>query len=217
VKIDFEKSGLVMGRHGRKMEKRHQRFVIMFFWLRESRPRKIHQELLATLGSDAHSEDSIQHWVARIESGGISCEDISRAGRRLTDLAELFRLFLQDYPFATGRMLSRYFGVCAATVKDILARDLGLKKLTRRRVPHTLSGLQKVKKIEASTELLQILNDLEADSFDGIATGDESWFQYLYESSTMFAKSPGDDTPRMIHEIGVKDICSRFSSPIGSC
>jgi hypothetical protein len=61
-----------------------------------------------------------------------------------------------------------------------------------------------VKRIEASTELLQILNDLEADSFDGIATGDVSWFQYLYESSAMFAKSPGDDTPRTVREIGVK-------------
>jgi hypothetical protein len=31
-----------------------------------------------------------------------------------------------------------------------------------------------VKRVEASTELIQILNDLEADSFDGIATGDKS-------------------------------------------
>jgi hypothetical protein len=67
-----------------------------------------------------------------------------------------------------------------------------------------MPGPQNVKRVEASTELLQILNDLEADSFDGIATGDESWFQYLYESSTMFAKSRGDDTPRTIQEIGVK-------------
>jgi hypothetical protein len=71
-------------------------------------------------------------------------------------------------------------------------------------VPHTLSGTQKVKRVEASTELLQILNDLEADSFDGIATGDESWFQYLSESSPMFAKSPGNLTPRTSQGIGVK-------------
>jgi histone-lysine N-methyltransferase SETMAR len=89
-------------------------------------------------------------------------------------------------------------------VKDILARDLALTKFIRRREPHLLSGIQKAKKVEASTELLQILNDLEADSFDGIATGDESWFQYLYESSALFAKSPGDVTPRTSQEIDVK-------------
>jgi hypothetical protein len=62
-------------------------------------------------------------------------------------------------------------------------------------VPHTLSEPQKVKRVEASTELLQILNDLEADSVDGIASGDKSWFQYFYKSSAIFAKSPGDVTP----------------------
>jgi hypothetical protein len=132
VKIGFETSQRVTGRSGRKMEKRQQRFVIKFFWLREYHSRQTHQELFATLGSDAYSEDSVQYWVVHFESGDISCEDISRAGRPLTDLAELFCLFLQDYPFASARMLSRHFGVCATTVKDILARDLGLKKFTRR-------------------------------------------------------------------------------------
>jgi hypothetical protein len=61
-----------------------------------------------------------------------------------------------------------------------------------------------MKTVEASTELVRILNDLEADSFDGITTGDESWFQYLYESSAMFVKSPRDIIPRTRKEIGVK-------------
>jgi hypothetical protein len=60
-----------------------------------------------------------------------------------------------------------------------------------------------VTKTEESNELLQILNDLEADSFDGITTGDKSWFHYLYESSAMFGKSPGDFIPRTRKEIGV--------------
>jgi hypothetical protein len=65
------------------MEQRQQRFVIKFFWLREYRPRQIHQELLATLGSDAYSEDLVQYWVARFQSGDTSCEDISRPGKPL--------------------------------------------------------------------------------------------------------------------------------------
>jgi hypothetical protein len=83
---------------------------------------------LAILGSDAYSEESVQNWVARFESGGTSCEDISRPGRPLTDLAEPFRLFLQDYPFASAYMLSRHLIVCATAMKEILTRDLGLKK-----------------------------------------------------------------------------------------
>jgi hypothetical protein len=86
---------------------------------------------LVILGSDAYSEDSIQYWVARFESGDTSCEDILRPGRPFTDLAEPFGLFLQDYPFASARMLSRHFCVCATTEKEILAPDLGLKKIIR--------------------------------------------------------------------------------------
>jgi histone-lysine N-methyltransferase SETMAR len=89
-------------------------------------------------------------------------------------------------------------------VKEILDRNLSFKKFTRRWVPHTLSDPRKLKKVETSAELLQILNDLQADFFDGITTGDESWFQYLYESSAMFAKSPGDVVPRTRKGIGVK-------------
>jgi hypothetical protein len=62
-----------------------------------------------------------------------------------------------------------------------------------------------VKRVEASTELVQILNDLEADSVDGITTGDESWFQDLYESSAMFVKSRCNVIPRTRKEIGVKE------------
>jgi hypothetical protein len=176
------------------MEKREQRFVIKFLWLLGERPRQIYHELLATLGSDASSEDSVQYWVGRFASGDTSCEDISRPGRLLTDLAEPLRLFLEDYPFASARMVSRHFNVSARTVKEILACNLDLRKFTRRWVPHTLSDPQKLKRVEASTELLHILSAPEVASFDGIPTGDEFWFQYLYKSSAMFAKSPHDVT-----------------------
>jgi hypothetical protein len=57
------------------------------------------------LESDVYSEDSVHDWVARFQSGDTSCENSSRPGRPLTDLAEPFRLFLQNYPFASARVL----------------------------------------------------------------------------------------------------------------
>jgi hypothetical protein len=58
-------------------------------------------------------------------------------------------------------------------VKEVLALGLGFHKFIRRWVPHALSSPQKIKRVEGSTKLTQILNDSEAGSFDGIATGDE--------------------------------------------
>jgi hypothetical protein len=102
------------------LPRRWKSTLIKFFWLRGHWPRQIHQALFATLGSDADSEDS----VGRFESGNTSCEDISRAGRLLTDLAEPFRLFLQDYLLTSARILSRHFSAYATTVKEILAAIL---------------------------------------------------------------------------------------------
>jgi hypothetical protein len=59
-------------------------------------------------------------------------------------------------------------------------------------------------RVEASNELLQILHELETDSFGGITTGEESRFHHLSESSAMFAKSPGHVIPRTRKEIDVK-------------
>jgi hypothetical protein len=129
---------------------------------------------------------------------------VPRPGRLLTDLAEPFRLFLQDCPFASTPILSGHFNVCATTVKKAFARGLGLQRFARQWGPYTRSDTQKIKRVEPSAELTQIFNDLEADSFDGIITGEESWFQDLYESPVVFAESPGDVVPRMRKGIGVK-------------
>jgi hypothetical protein len=129
-----------------------------------------------TLGSDGHSEDFVQDWVVRFQSGGTICGDLSRPAKPFTDLAGPFYLFLQVCPLADARILSRHFNVCPATVRKVLARDLGLQKFTRQWVPHTLSEPQKIKRVEASIDLIQILNGLEADSFDGITTGRDPRF-----------------------------------------
>jgi hypothetical protein len=114
------------------MEKRHQRFVIKFFWLRVYRPRQIYQELLTTLGDWRLLWGFGMILVARFQIEDISCGDISWPGRPVMDLAEPFRLFLQDYSFVSARMFSWHFSICATTAKGILVRDIGLKKFTRR-------------------------------------------------------------------------------------
>jgi hypothetical protein len=52
--------------------------------------------------------------------------------------------------------------------------------------------------------MLRILQGLEASQFEGIATGDESWFRYSYPSSRMFARSPAVVIPRTRQAIGAK-------------
>jgi histone-lysine N-methyltransferase SETMAR len=54
--------------------------------------------------------------------------------------------------------------------------------------------------------MLRILQESEANDSDGVTTGDESWFQYIYPSSEMFARLPVDVIPRTRQAIDVKKI-----------
>ena len=104
------------------MEKHEQRFVIKFLWMRGLAPSAIYQELQNTLGSTAYSEDSVKNWVQRFVSSDTSCVDLRRDGNPRTDLSEPLREFLNDFPFATPRMMSRQFSVHSTTINEILGR-----------------------------------------------------------------------------------------------
>jgi histone-lysine N-methyltransferase SETMAR len=171
------------------MEKHEQGFVIKFFWMRGLGPSAIYQKLQNTIGSTADSEDSVENWVRRFVSRDTSCVDLPRAGRPPTDLSEPLRNFLNDFPFTTARMMSRQFSARPSTINEILRCDLGLKKFARRWILHQLNPSQKVQRVEAAKLLLQILQMFQPTTFDEIATGDESWFQYVYMSNSTFAPS----------------------------
>jgi hypothetical protein len=48
-------------------------------------------------------------------------------------------------------------------------------------VPHLLDDAQKNHPRASEIELVELLRGRKADDFDGIATGDESWFHYHHE------------------------------------
>jgi hypothetical protein len=70
-------------------------------------------------------------------------------------------VFLQNYPFASARILAQHFLMGVPTIKKSVQRELGLKNFARRWVPYFLSPAQKVARVEASTEMLRILHESE--------------------------------------------------------
>jgi hypothetical protein len=82
--------------------------------------------------------------------------------------------FLQKYPFASAQGIAQHFLATVLTVKNILQRELGMKQLSRRYVPHSLSDAQKDTGVEASEEMLRILQSSKTDGFDGITTSHKS-------------------------------------------
>jgi transposase len=83
--------------------------------------------------------------------------------------------FLSKYLFASTKNIASHFDLSVSTVKDLLARELELRKFTQRWVPHFLSERQKSEQVTQSRVLLGLLQRHQAADFNAIATGDESW------------------------------------------
>jgi hypothetical protein len=110
--------------------------------------------------------------------------------------------FLEKFPFASARRIAMHFNVSHSKVKNILSRELGLRKFSRRWVPH----LQKKLRIDTSAELLALLDQCSELHFDGIATDDESWVDYLIESDSMFARRREEVILRLRPGISMKKL-----------
>jgi hypothetical protein len=100
---------------------------------------------------------------------------------------------------------TKHFLATASTVKEILERELGMRKFSWCWIFHSLSDAQKVARVEAAKEILKILQQSDTNDFDGIATGDESWFQHAMASSKIFARSAADVNPRTRKAVGEKN------------
>jgi histone-lysine N-methyltransferase SETMAR len=183
------------------MDEVEQRFVVKYFFLKGWGNKTITAELQTTFGDSAISNSTVKRWIRKFKNGDFSCDDDSRPGRPLATLGPALQKFLDRYPFASAKVISRHFRLSPPTVKEILMRELGLRKFSRRWVPHLLSDAQKEARIVECGKLLSMLAMYAEHDFEGIATGDESWFQYTSYSGSMFADSRESVTPRIRHDI----------------
>jgi hypothetical protein len=110
-------------------------------------------------------------------------------------IGDILPKFVARYPFASAKVMSRYFGVSFSTVKEVLSREFGFRKHAQRWVPHLFDDAQKNHRRASAIELLELLPSREVYDFDGIATGDGSWFHCHYESREKFAASRENVTP----------------------
>jgi hypothetical protein len=79
----------------------------------------IHAPLSSILVGIALSLSTVQRWHRRFNEGNTLCEDAERPGRPMVIIDDILRKFVARYPFASVKVLSRYFGVGPSTVKIV--------------------------------------------------------------------------------------------------
>jgi hypothetical protein len=159
---------------------------------------------MSTLGDDSYRVSQIKIWLQKFRNDDLSCKDSPRSGQPLLTLGPQLEVFVQKHLFARARVIAQHFLTIVPTIKNIRQRELGMRKFSRRWIPHYPSPVQKVARVEASKTILPVLQDAESNDFEGIATNDESWFRYCYPSSTMFARAPSEVIPRTRQTIDAK-------------
>jgi hypothetical protein len=155
-------------------EKSQQREIIYGFSLKGWPAPKVQKKLADTLGSHVYSQAQISRWLARLNPGNISCLDEARPGRPLSILGLPLEHFLEKFPFASARIITVHFNGSHSIVKDILLRELGLQKSSRRYLSHQWSDPQKHFHVGISLKFLALLDQHSELQFEGIAIGDKS-------------------------------------------
>jgi hypothetical protein len=89
-------------------------------------------------------------------------------------LGDVFLKSFFKYSFASAKNISSLLDISASTVKDLRARELGLRTFTQRWVPHSRSERQKNERVTQSRLLLDLLQRHQKADFNAIATGDGS-------------------------------------------
>jgi hypothetical protein len=184
------------------MDKKEQRFVMKFLGLKGWGAKRIQEELMTILGGDLCGFSQIKIWLQKFKNNYLSRKESPRSERPLLTLGPQLEGPMQKYTFA--RVIARHFLTTVPRTKDILHRELGMRKFSQLWVSHFLSSAGKVARVEASKTILRVLQDAESNDFEGIATSDESEFRYCCPSSAMFARALSGVVPRTRQTIGAK-------------
>jgi hypothetical protein len=65
------------------MEKEEQRFAVKFLCLKGWGAKRIHEELMSTLGDDSYRVSQIKIWLQKFTNGDLSRKDSPSSGRPL--------------------------------------------------------------------------------------------------------------------------------------
>ena len=122
------------------------RAVIRYLYLKGKTGKEIHGELADVYGSSAPSYAQVKFWVGEFKRGRTSLEDEARSGRTLDATDEEMCKKVRDLVYSDRRIqveeIAQALVISHGSVWTILHDRLGMRKLTARWVPKSLSDEQ---------------------------------------------------------------------------
>jgi transposase len=94
--------------------------------------KRITAELQTAVQSSGISNSTMQRWITKFKTGDLSCDDDPRPRRPIEIFGPVLRKFLERDPFLSTKVISRHFRISPLALKEVLGRELGLKKFSTR-------------------------------------------------------------------------------------
>ena len=135
------------------------RVVIRYLYLKGKSGKEVHGELADVYGSSAPSYAQVKFRVGVFKRGRTSSEDEARSGRPLDATDEEMCEKVRDLVYCDRRIqveeIAQALGISHGSVSTILHDRLGMRKLTARWVPKSLSDEQMATRASVCSALLK--------------------------------------------------------------
>jgi hypothetical protein len=142
-------------------------------------PSAIFVDLRETYGGISPELVTVRKWVMKIKAGTFSIFPESPTGRQPKgEITQQLMKTLQTHPQASTPMLAEIVGVSRHTVKNRLIYELGMKKVSLRWVPYSLTPSQLESRKEGAKQLAQVISQAKKLSYSNLLTGDETWIYF---------------------------------------
>ena len=157
------------------------RAIIRYLYLKGKTGKEIHSELSDVYGSSAPSYAQVKFWVGEFKHGRTSLKDEARFGRPLDATDEEMCKKVRDLVYSDRRIqveeIAQTLGVSHGSISTILHDRLGMRKLTARWVPKSLSDEQMATRASVCSTLLKRFRS-KNDFLLRLVTVDETWVHY---------------------------------------
>ena len=148
-------------------------------YLKGKTGKEIHGELADVYGSSASSYAQVKFWVGEFKRGRTSLE--ARSGRPLDATDEEMCKKVLDLVYSDRRIqveeIAQALGISHGSISTILHVRLGMRKLTARWVPKSLSDEQLATRASVCSALLKRFRSKD-DFLFHLVTVDETWVHY---------------------------------------
>ena len=128
------------------------------------------------------SYDTGRRWKNKFESGVESIKNAPKSGwpkftprKKIVQKKEIIE---GDARF-TVRDIARKVGISLSTVQLVLKKNLKVRKIFARWVPHLLTDEQNRQRVKVVKKLLQMFQTCDNKQFANVVTGDENWVYYF--------------------------------------